>query len=818
MKTFQHMGNPGFPDNNGNVYMYENNVDYNVWKPQTIVKLCRVGWDSDYSNVPGFESDEERDAWFDALEGTSEELTAATELLPDGSIKLPFNFAQASMCNYLSVTFPKVEGATDQRRRWFFFVNDVESLARNTTKLHLQRDEWTCFINDVTVSGMMLERGHYPVAKSSVDTYLANPIANNSLLLAPDVSAQEPRNVASESHVIINDGTMHAVFVTTANAAYDGWGTKRESGWATPAAQTAQTQGVPGYGLFAVAASELATFLTNIDAQLPNFKATVKAVFLVPEKLISLSTSFTFCGVECKKLSASQKSFELLKLSKDKFNYDSKIADLAKLYTSPYAHIDLADENGVFATINIEDCNNVVTLYTSLSLAFPALKIERSFGGINGATQTYTFANISNRTFKGGGDWVKTLGSWDVPTFGIIQNTYNTTDYGTFYNRVQSKLAADNAYTSAEASAANARSTAKSSADTARSNAYDSANTSVANTSRSASAAVSNTATQVAANSAIMERSNDASADDTDKANALNDANQAWDAGYSRACQSASAEAETQTAAVSAAQTAIGTVASVAANPAGAVGTIVNGVASGVATAVNAAISINLEATKTEAGISNSQSKVNAANANSSQRNGIQRTANAFTTNTQNSANTGITANNAAAANSNASASASTAKGNADRTRSTTYSNADSSYSTSVANAQRSKDTSIAAISNAWKQGGLNAPTEFGSFAPGSATTKPMGVFANITTLPKGELARIGAQFKRYGYTLDQYIEPDTLNLMKEFTFWKASDLWCIGANGVPEVSQETIKAAIINGVTVWRNPEKIGTVSIYDN
>ncbi len=817
MRNFQHMGNPGFPDNNGNVYMYENNVDYSIWKPTTVVKLLRVNWDSAYSNVPGFESDEERNAWFDKAQGDSIELTIASELLPDGSIKLPYNFAQASMCNYLEVIFPDVPGAEQQRKRWFYFVNEVKSLARDTTQFYLQRDEWTCFVNDVEVNSMMLERGHYPVAKSDVDTYLKNPIANNSLLLAPDVAAQQPRNVAGESHVIINDGSMYACFVTTGSMG-SSWGTKRENGWTTPAASRTTAQGVPTPAIFAIDPGKLADFLTAVDSELPNFKQTVKAVFFAPAKLISLGSAFTFCGVECHYVSASQKSFELLKLSKDKFGYDSKFADLAKLYTSPYAHIDLADENGVFATVNIEDCSNVVTLYASLQLAFPALKIERSFGGMNGATQSYTFANISNRTFAGGGDWQKTLGTWDVPTFGILQSGYNATDYGSYYNRVQSQLSADNAYTSAEASAANAKSTAKASAATANTNAYASANTNVANVSRSASAAISNTATQVTANSAIMERSNQASATDTDYTNALNQANQAWDAGYSRACQSADADAERQTAAVSVAQTGISTLASFASNPMSGVGSLVNGLASGAATAVNTGISINLAATKTNEGIDNSQHKVDEANQNASQRNNNQRTAYAFQTNTTNSASTGITATNAATANSNASASAATAKANADRTQSTTNSNADSSYNVSVANAKRSKSTSENAISNDWKQGGLGAPAEYGSVAPGSATVKPMGVFANVVTLPKGEVARIAAQFKRYGYTLEQYVDVDSFNLMKNFTYWKATDLWCIGAQGVPELAQETIKQAIINGVTVWRDPDKIGAVSIYDN
>lgn len=817
MPTFPHMGNPGFPGNNGDVYRYENVVDYAKWKPETRVRLLNVNWDSGYANVPGFETEEVRDAWFEKQPSTVEVLQVATELAPDGSIKLPLAYAQASMFNYLQVTFPTVPGAASQRRNWFYFITDLEALDRGATRFYLQRDEWTCFINDVSVNSMMLERGHYPVAESSVEAYLSDPIANNSMLLAPDVTAGSPRNVSSESHVIMNDKDMMACIATTANMG-GSWGTKDASGWATPAASTNTAQGVPAPAVFAVKVADFGTFLSNVDSQLPNFKATVKAVFFASSKLLSLGSAFTFCGVSCNYVSAAQQSFELLKLSKEKFGYDARFADLAKLYTSPYAQIEIADENGVFATVNVEDCSNVVTLNASLQLAFPAIKIERSLTGINGAAQSFTFANLSERSFKGGGDWYKTLGSWEVPTFGILQSGHDATDYGTYYNRVQAQKAADNAYTSAEASAGNARSNVKASASTAQSNAYDSANTAVANTQRSSSAAVSNTATQTAANTAVMERSNSASATDTDLSNDLNDSNQAWDAGYSRDCQQAEATAENQSAAVTAASTAANVATSVATNPTGALGAVIGGIVQGAGAAINAGISINLASTKTEAGISNAQAKVDSGNANASQRNDNQRTANAYFTQTQNAASTAVTANNAATANSNAAASASTAKGNADRSKSTADSNADNTYSTTVANAARSKQTAESAIANAYAQGGLSAPSEFGSVAPGSAAVKPMGVFANVVTLPKGDVARIASQFKRWGYALDQYVDVSSWNVMKEFSYWKASDLWLVGSNGVPEAAQETIKAAIMNGVTVWRNPERIGEVSIYDN
>ena len=70
----------------------------------------------------------------------------------------------------------------------------------------------------------------------------------------------------------------------------------------------------------------------------------------------------------------------------------------------------------------------------------------------------------------------------------------------------------------------------------------------------------------------------------------------------------------------------------------------------------------------------------------------------------------------------------------------------------------------------------------------------------------------------RYGYTLNQQWRVDSFAVMKEFTYWKASEAWIAPSAGVPEEARERIKMLLENGVTVWTNPEHIGKVSIYDN
>lgn len=505
MKTFPHMGNSGFPGTqNVNVYSYENNFDYTRWQPNVKLKLCNVPWCSSYENVPGFETDDERDAWFASVDGCTVELASETHLLPDGSIKLPLPFNVLSMYNYIAVEFPPPTSADDpiayqkqpSRLKWFFFITDIRSIAGSTTKAVLQQDDWTTFYNDCKISYLMLERGHYPVAQVDASQYLANPLENNRFVSAPDVNYGTARNVASADTIVWNAGQMWACIATNANA-QGSWGTFANgdvpSGATakTPASPMPTIQGVPSASVFAVPASELSELLANIEAAVPQFKQAVRGVFFVSEKLLNLGTSFTFCNVTCRVVSATQKNFELLKLNESAFGFESRYAKLAKLYTSPYSHIEITNENGIVANVRVEDTTGTIDAMASLNLAWPSISLDCVLTGINGDAASVTFQTIDERRFVFGGDWYKTVSRWSVPVFAVTLDGATAYDVASEYSRTQQGSAASTAYS---------------------------------NALRSSAVTTNNTALQIAANVAMTETSNAAAAKDTTYSNALNQA------------------------------------------------------------------------------------------------------------------------------------------------------------------------------------------------------------------------------------------------------------------------------------------------------
>ena len=770
MNSYPHMSNA-----------YENGFDYQKWRDNVnYIDLLNVNWDADYQNVPGFESDDERDKWFDAQRFKTLELQTNVREWQT-SLKVPLPFDEAQDFNYARVRFSSapVEGfGTEKRSELFFFVTNVTATpAPSTTELSITLDTWTTYIDQVEINYMMLERGHYPMAQTSVETYLENPLANSNWLLAPDVQGGGTIKTAHNSEVLFNGGDVKFVIATTRNPLGNS-GNAASLTWSIPTGNPT-VQGAPSAYYIATDGVNTEQLLNVLDANDPAFKQTVIGAFYVSADLLTLLNHVELWGVPCNLVSASQTELPVLHLDKEMFGYSGDYADLAKLYTGAYARVVLSDGQGGNVEIMPEETTGKIDLQATLNLAAPTLSIAGVLTGIGGGKKSLQFANVTAQSFSFGGRWYEKLMSWDVPTYAITQSAYETENATGFYGRNQALRAAQTAYDNAEAAAAAGK----------------------ANINDSNAASIANNATQVAANVANVQRSITAANQDYGAQNSLNTALQAWNAGYSRASTAIEVEGQQQAAGVSVGGTVASTIAGVATslasgNIGGAVGSVVNGVVSGCTTTANTAISVNMSESKTEAAIANSANVVSATNQNNADRTDVSNNAQADLTTIANDASTAITANSAA-----------TSNGNAART-----------YNTTVANAARSKAIAERGVEAGWNATKLKAPNRFGADAQRLGKVRPLGLFANIVTMSNADIARVGDQMLRYGYAASQNVRASSLNVMPKFSYWQASDLWLVSRTGVSEAQQEILKGIFKRGVTVWRNPDDIGKVSIYDN
>ena len=467
---FPHIGNV-------DTYKFDNAFDYGRFDyTQMTLQICSVPWDmgeahignrtiSGIGNVVYFGSKENRDAWFAAI--PDDECyrfeTKFKELHRELEIDVPIPFDMCAKHNYLVVEYNKLANddspvqfeGDDGHRKWFWFIREIEFIAVNTTRLHILDDAFQTWIYDVDVTGMLLERGHAPMFAMRADEYLSDPLDNNDYLLTEDVDFGEASQVKHIDVLELNSGNMYACIATTANPT----GTWADN---VPVLSSYTNNGQPSVYVFAVAVADLNMFLSNVTSQIPQFKQTVQGVFFASDDLITLAQSFTFADVTCYGVSATRKTLDLCTLDKTLFGYETKYADIAKLYTSPYAHIEVTDENGNADIVKIEDTNGTIDVSAALSIAYPFVTIDAHLLGVGGsASATVTYKNVDSHTFNVSGQWYDTLRSWNVPTFAVVLDAASEYGYSTRFDRAQRvvdyTMAKDNADAIADTMYSNAQ-------------------------------------------------------------------------------------------------------------------------------------------------------------------------------------------------------------------------------------------------------------------------------------------------------------------------------------------------------------------------
>lgn len=781
-----------FPNlDNVNVYKYDNALDYSRFKPTARLKMCNVPWCGQYDDVVKFDDDAARDAWFDALEGEVVNLETMFNVKPDGASKVPVPVTSAQGYNYLVVDLPRMTSdaqplayaAGERKRRYFYFIQDAQQLSPNSTRLILTLDVWTTYINEMQFDYVLLERGHAPVAASSVADYLANPRDNSAYLLSDDVNTGgEPFVETARAVKNYSAETQRACIATYADLQGD-LGTAAAP--KVPAISEPDVSGVLAPRVYSVAVGDLQPFLRALESNAPWMKSTVLGVFFAPSDLLTQSAPFALWGVSVTILNAVQKIEPFMQLGVADFGYPAQAAGFAKLYTYPYAAIRIGDERGQTSTVRIEDLgSNGIQLASAVNLVMPYISIDARLLGIAGATDSLTFQTIEGRTYSYGGAWGEYLKSWNLPVMQVSQSAASRAAYTTVYSRAHARLAADNALASSLASNA----------------------TAYTNVDNSAKNVTDNNTVNTEANTAVTKNANDWALTGA----AASNQKLASDCDADNATSTAMTGLQNEVISITTANNNASAIAST-------LGSVVTGgITGGRADANSAAIggvadlAVSIPTANAAAAISQTS---NSLAAELAQANALKKTENAaeFTAKTwgiQNNATTiATTLRNEA--------STKVANNNAGVMRT----NAGNTKATGDANANRAHATAIDAISAGLNQAGVAAPAQFGASANGqSSATAPRALFAQVVTQRECDIMNAASAFARYGYSLMREFSMERMQVMRHFTYWKCAEVWCSGNGNALESTQGAIKDILIRGVTVWSKPEEIGRVSIYDN
>lgn len=856
---FPHLDNAtAFPGADAHVYdQYVNTYDYNMWTPKTKIKLCHVKWRNDGHDAVKFRDDTARDAWFDALDGETVHLDSSMYIAradTDG-IKIPVPYMTAQRYNYIVVDFtPDILQSplqqSDCQTRYHYYITDVTAEAPNTTTVVLQRDMWTDYINTTVINGLMLTRGHAPLVGMTPAKLLDNPRANSVDMLAPDVNYGEANNRITGTKITgLAGGDKYICFACSFGTirleemartrgadiaatepvygANDGivsswtWGTAGidVSGCRTLGTPYASQRGrTPNnWTVFALRASDVTgEYINDLFAYYPHITSGIGSCFVVSADMCARGTSapVTVNGVAWMTVIDTERTLSDITLTPEDFDMPPEVADVAKLYVSPYSVLEITDTWGKTTTINIEDCGRL-SVRTLVSVAYPLVRQVAYLDGYgaDGST-TIAVSNLTGETISGhlpNADALATLISYDIPTYALQRRNIDAYR-GANYNRTI-RQNRENAITTYENTAQ--------AANTARDNANDSAATARNNTARTNTAQTANTARGVLRDQKISDETVDTRNDMLDAATKRLDADTATanskittDRDWDVTLMNETYVTNTQTNAISSVTSLIGSVGGAALSVAG------GGAAAGLAIAVNGAA---LQGYNTGIAITNSKKLNKAANdavyakaakatsANTAQtaHAKTQATETTIRTNTQTvktmqlatSAATDMTANTVNASNGNAAASYSTATGNAARTRNQT-----------IGNAKRTMLNTRDNATNTYRDMYNQPPAPVGAYTgdPWADEMAQRAYVVKVRTQSKSALIQAGMYMLRYGIASNKLYNRPKLTACRHYTYWRADDVWLTN-DIAPNDALDAIRDRFAAGVTIWSDPTEIG-------
>ena len=858
---FPHVGNDAYPHLE-NVQPFRRTVpfDYGRYDYTATIKLCSVPWTSDYAHVINWQGDTARDLYFSELSGHVVTLANGFTRTQLDSIRVNVPYDVALTYNYVFMQVPTItekqpinHETQDGIRTVCAWIQEAIYQAPSATDLVLAIDYWTTYLPHLQAPvGMMLHRGHAPAYSIDVDTFLSDPRGNCMALLTPDVDFGTYDESVSSTLIDIAQGEKMLVLASaipyaeigslnlaaveggtsTAASYYDTgsrdghqvgvsgyewhYGGHSYDNMETPSAYSGIGAAMPTYEyLYAIEAASASSSLSTLASRLPQFISSIQSAYILPRRaLVLASSSYAIAGVTLYRVNPTSALNDVAGITLDKqaFGYPTRYADIAKLYTSPYAHLVISDALGQSLDVRIEDMGENVRILEQVSPLTDCLRWDVLLSDVNSAgtnTYTWTAINGSSRSMSlPGADIGRYTLELGIPTYALYLDGKTAWAMSAYQDAQSTRDNAVVSYQAAMRSANTGKANADDSADTGKSNADASANNSVTVTDNNGRNALANAA--LANNLRNLSTAMNITTQNSLTADAVQniyDSSNA-DLEYTEFATDINLKSE----AVSSIQNMIGN--AIAGNAMGVLNAGVSGIVN--ITTSGALADLSLQNVLDHQGI---------AQAHTNTANGYHTTNASNQTSYANDANTNTTKNNVNNANANATTTANMTKANATRTRNTAKANASRTQTTAKSNASYSRATSEANAKAALEQTrlsyvrqgnahSLDSPVRFGAVSgnhePDALMRRVLQV--RIETQSASAIARAGDLMKRYGYAYDGYwMVTDWCPANQKGCYWEATDVM-VDASAIANPTAFAAFVAILKaGTTVWNDPSKIG-------
>lgn len=133
---------------------------YSTWPPGTTVTLANVPWDNTYRDIVKFDSASVARDYIKSLSPAVVTVDKMTYAALGRPISLNIPFSRANTFNYIMVENAAMPINGDRATIFFYFINSVEYVAPNTTRINVQLDVWTTFQYYVRFGRSYVQRGH----------------------------------------------------------------------------------------------------------------------------------------------------------------------------------------------------------------------------------------------------------------------------------------------------------------------------------------------------------------------------------------------------------------------------------------------------------------------------------------------------------------------------------------------------------------------------------------------------------------------------------------------------------------------------------
>ena len=200
------------------------NITSDWWPAGSTVKLCRVNWDSSYRDIMIFDSEIERNSWFDTRgKYFSYTIENMSYLKPRQSIKVPIPYSTAYQYNYVMVTNPASPKYDEMRM--FYFITQADYVAPSTTLVTLQLDVIMTYQFSTSIGSCFVERGHVALSNRQYRNLISNGLYQNAMRRYLDVP--EGLDVGSDYVTVdtecisISDDGYYIIVISTANLNVD---------------------------------------------------------------------------------------------------------------------------------------------------------------------------------------------------------------------------------------------------------------------------------------------------------------------------------------------------------------------------------------------------------------------------------------------------------------------------------------------------------------------------------------------------------------------------------------------------------------------